>query len=58
MTVKQQNRFPVLYREAPEKEHFTADELIADLRSEMAERIDSLEHRLAALERRLSSTES
>ena len=46
------NRTRRLYRNAPKKEHFSADELVADLRSEMTEQIGSLEQRVAALERR------
>jgi hypothetical protein len=49
VTAKQENRFPRIYRKAPEKEHFTADELIADLRSEMAEKNDSLDARVKLL---------
>ena len=53
MTTKQAKPFrKVLVRKAPKKEHFTAAELIADLRSEMTEQIDSLEQRVAALERK------
>jgi len=45
-----------IYKKAPKKEHFTAAELADDPQSEMAARIDSLEQRVAALERKAEET--